>query len=124
MDSKALLIDLLIGIICGLLGQAIRVAVGMKKTNDEATAQTTTVANLFDWSQFIVSLFLGASAGGLAAIAYVAAGKVLDQSAFVPLITAGYAGADFIEGLISNATTQASGAAGVPPLAGLPGVNK
>lgn len=93
------LTKLVTGMLAGLLGQAARVAVGMKKTNDEAQAQKTSFAQKFDWGQLFVSLLLGAAAG---AIAIFSAVKQLDSQAFMTPSTAGYAGSDFIEGLVRN----------------------
>jgi hypothetical protein len=93
------LTKLVTGMLSGLLGQAARVAVGLKKTNDEAQAQKTSFAQKFDWGQLFVSLLLGAAAG---AIAMFTAVKQLDSQAFATLFAAGYAGSDFIEGFIRN----------------------
>jgi hypothetical protein len=87
------------------------VGVGMKKTWDEAEAKQTSFSQQFNWGQLIVSLLLGAVAG---AIAMFTAVKQLDPQAFTTLFTAGYAGADFIEGFIRKGATvppKASGAA-------------
>jgi hypothetical protein len=105
------LTKLVTGTLSGMLGQAARVAVGMKKTNDEAQAQKTSFAQKFDWGQLFVSLLLGAAAG---AIAMFTAVKQLDSQAFATLFTAGYAGSDFIEGFIRNQAAvpqKSSGAA-------------
>ena len=92
----------------------------MKKTNDEAVAGATTIAKLFDWPQLVISLFLGAAAGGLGSLAYIFSTSPLDKSMAMSLITAGYAGADFIEGFIRND----SGSPTINPAPGpaLPGV--
>jgi hypothetical protein len=93
------LIKMVTGMLAGLLGQAARVAVGIKKTNDEAQAQKTSFAQKFDWGQLVISLLLGAGAGAIAIFTTV---KQLDNQAFTTLFAAGYAGSDFIEGLIRN----------------------
>jgi hypothetical protein len=93
------LIKIVTGMLAGILGQAARVAVGIKKTSDEAQAQKTSFAQKFDWGQLIVSLLLGGGAGAIAIFTTV---KQLDSQAFTTLFAAGYAGSDFIEGLIRN----------------------
>ncbi len=93
------LIKLVTGILAGMLGQAARVGVGMKKTWDEAEAKQTSFSQQFNWGQLVVSLFLGAVAGAIAIFTTV---NQLDTQAFTTLFAAGYAGSDFIEGFIRN----------------------
>lgn len=99
------LTKLITGILSGSLGQAARVAIGMKKTWDEAEAKKTSFSQQFNAGQLVVSLLLGAVAGALAMFTAV---KQLDSQTFTTLFAAGYAGSDFIEGLIRKETTVPS----------------
>jgi hypothetical protein len=99
--------QILLGGLLGLVGQGLRIIVGIKKVNDEAQIQKLKVANLIEVSRIWISLLIGFLAGCLALVA---------MSNFMPdfftgpnakqhilaLIAAGYAGADFIEGLIKK----------------------
>jgi hypothetical protein len=97
--STDFLVKVVTGMLVGMLGQGARVAVGMKKTFDEAEARKTSFSQQFNWGQLVVSLLLGGIAG---AIAIFSAVKQFDTQAFTTLFAAGYAGSDFIEGFIRN----------------------
>ena len=102
------LINLLIGVLLGSIGQIARAAIGIKKENDKADA-TTKIGQLIDGRQLAISLLYGAAAGGIAAVlmdgAKLAA-ILTDKSVALTMIGAGYAGADFLEGIITKATGE------------------
>jgi len=108
--ASDILLLLLLGGLLGALGQGLRVVVGLKKVYDQAHADRTDFASLFDTSKLVVSLFIGFLAGGIAILFMEkpAMGKEL----YTMLIGAGYAGADFIEGFVQK-TLPSAGAA--PP---------
>ncbi len=97
---------ILLGGILGALGQAIRVIVGIKKLNDQAAAmEGKSLEDLLSNSRLIISLFIGFTAGALAALS--SADTPIDlnhikQLQILPFMAAGYAGADFIEGVMSR----------------------
>lgn len=99
------LLNLLIGIVLGLLGQVARAAVGLKKESD-AKAAGTSLGQVVDVSQITMSLLYGAAAGGLAALLMGDSKMALigsDQSVWLALVGAGYSGSDFIEGVMTKA---------------------
>lgn len=107
MTAPEILTSLLLGITFGAIGQGARMVVGIKKTFDEANAHNTSLADVFDVKQLVVSLIIGAIAGGLASLALVNNPGQLTKESIFGLITAGYAGADFIEGFMRNEETPA-----------------
>ncbi|MCA1963375.1 MAG: hypothetical protein LDL31_05460 [Prosthecobacter sp.] len=99
------LLNLLIGMVLGLIGQAARASVGLKKESD-AKGSDTSLRQVFDGSQLMISLLYGAAAGGLAALLLGSDKMKLvgnDQSVWLALVGAGYSGSDFIEGLMTKA---------------------
>lgn len=96
---------ILLGGILGALGQAIRVIVGIKKLNDQAAGmEGKTLEDLLSNSRLILSMFIGFTAGALAAFSSdtsIDLGNI-KQMQILPFMAAGYAGADFIEGLMSR----------------------
>ena len=117
MNTQEVILQLLLGGILGTVGQGLRIIVGMKKLNDKAKdAGNEKVGPLVDTSRMVISLLIGFCAGILA---------VLSTSSFSPdyfkganikqnlltIIAAGYAGTDFIEGLINKFLPKANAAA-------------
>ncbi|HEY1612242.1 MAG TPA: hypothetical protein VGF97_00945 [Rhizomicrobium sp.] len=110
MSSEQWLLLVLLGGLLGGAGQSARVIVGLKKLNDEATAKNTSLTQLIDPSRLIVSLLIGFVAGVLAAVSMVGAGSIPVQSGqptlgaatLLAFAAAGYAGTDFIEGIMSR----------------------
>lgn len=104
------LLTLVIGMLLGSIGQIARAAIGIKKENDKADASTK-IAQLIDGRQLAISLLYGAAAGGLAALLMDTNKLALittDKSVALAIIGAGYAGADFLEGIITKATGEAN----------------
>lgn len=110
MDAVQWLQLLGLGGLAGALGQGARTIVGLKKTNDAASAANRNTSDLIVVNRLVISLAIGFIAGALAAIGIINdLGNVTSQQIFA-LTAAGYAGADFIEGLISRVqgTTEAA----------------
>lgn len=104
-DPGELLQIILLSAILGMCGQVIRVIAGLKKVKenaqDENGKKITTI--LSDNTRAIaLSLFIAMVIGGVAGIMVAVSSNrfVLDKSTIIALITAGYAGTDFIEGFI------------------------
>jgi hypothetical protein len=113
MDSTTLVMDLIAGGMLGLLGQGIRVAIGLRKMQ---AARAEGSGEPFDPRRLALSLALGFVAGSLATLGLRAAdGLPLDERTIGGLLAAGYAGADFVEGFIRQHTP---GDAAVAPATG------
>ena len=95
---------LAVGIILGALGQGARTIVGFKKLND------------YNGVQLLMSFGIGGVAGALAAIMIIPDGQASKEQLF-GIAAAGYAGADFIEGLIPQISggKSSSSANSAPP---------
>ena len=93
--ENQLLFEILTGGLLGILGQGIRLIVGISKGNPD----TETVKK-----QLFISLFIGFIAGTLALV--IKAPKpdemqLTNKELILTIIAAGYAGADFIEGIMN-----------------------
>jgi hypothetical protein len=101
------LVIILLGAILGMVGQGIRVIVGIKKVGDEAVKTGTAQKELIQTQQLALSLFIafaiGAIAGVLAAVG--STNVEFNNSTIIAFIAAGYAGTDFIEGFIRKNPT-------------------
>ena len=95
---------LLICAFFGMLGQSIRVFIGVYKiVNEEGTAK---LKEKFNFAKLFVSLVLGAICGML--VWFVLTDDPLNRVATLLLVSAGYAGADFIEGFLKKKSQQIS----------------
>ena len=114
--NQTILIELLLCGLLGLVGQGIRVIVGLKKLYEEAeTAAAAKVATTettltpaatnevfnqnFDVRQIWLSLFIGFIAGCLASVVVE---DLSSTEARLGVIASGYAGTDFIEGVLKK----------------------
>jgi hypothetical protein len=103
MDTTQALLTVTLGGLLGLLGQAARVVVGIKKEFDSAKAPgntSKTIGDWFDTKQLIISLLIGAVAGAIAAISSDV--QDIDKKYMLGIMASGYAGSDFIEGFMSK----------------------
>jgi len=91
-----------LGALMGLLGQAVRVVVGLKKAKDHAAAQQHAFGEMFEPSALLISLGIGAVAGALAAVIVVKPDSSITTETLLGLAAAGYSGADFVEGFVSR----------------------
>jgi hypothetical protein len=93
-----------LGIVLGVIGQIIRIGIGLKKKYDEAGQKDVNIDTLFDRRQLSISLLIavavGAGAGALGVMQYF--GKDITEETLIALISVGYAGTDFIEGLLTK----------------------
>jgi hypothetical protein len=101
MNGAEIINLVIVGGLLGLLGQGIRMAVGLKKLSDANAAKPFEPNETADTSRLRTSLFIGAVAGALYLLVH---GK---QQEYAPdfiftVIAAGYAGADFIEGFFNT----------------------
>jgi hypothetical protein len=111
-NAYDLLCFLFVGGLLGILGQGIRIIIGLKKL-DQQRAIDEDKAELFTSNRLFVSIFIGFIAGSLALLTKWGTLPKFDHELILTIITAGYAGADFIEGLFNtyfkklNSTGQA-----------------
>ncbi|MDX2169001.1 MAG: hypothetical protein SF182_18180 [Deltaproteobacteria bacterium] len=107
---------LLLGGLVGALGQGARVVVGLKKLGDEAAAKGG-AAEPLQPSRMVTSLLIGFIAGALTSLTLgVKMNATVSLQQILGVASAGYAGADFIEGFMSRtplapATSNAGAAA-------------
>jgi hypothetical protein len=98
----------------GMLGQGARTIIGFKKLND-ASSGGAAVSDMIAADRLVVSLVIGFIAGALAAITTIHTPEELQAVGLQQVLAfagAGYAGADFIEGLISRVAPAANLPAG------------
>lgn len=95
---------IVLGSALGMIGQGIRVVVGIKKAQDEAAAEGEDFA--YDFKKLSASLLIafviGGIAGALAVLPYVSRGGEITFKDVEVLIGVGYAGTDFIEGFMKK----------------------
>lgn len=136
MTPEQVIEKILLGGLLGLLGQGIRMAIGLKKLSD-ANAQKSDKEDL-NGGRLMVSLFIGFVAGALYVLVNgfsnqpdVENGEYVGNQFVFTVIAAGYAGSDFIEGLFNtyiaklptanpigtNTTVTANNAVVIPPAA-------
>jgi hypothetical protein len=108
MNTQQVILQILLGGLLGITGQALRIIIGMKKLGEDANQQQKTVGELIDGSRIFISLLIGFCAGILATITISDFKKELFgnpdtvKQNILAIIAAGYAGTDFIEGLIKK----------------------
>ena len=111
-----LLVLIVLGAILGMVGQGLRVVVGLKKMRDLADASSASTNDLYQASRVIMSLLIACAIGAIAGViaAVTKMDTHIDKSVLIAFITAGYAGTDFIEGFIRKegaSITKAKGTA-------------
>jgi uncharacterized membrane protein YqgA involved in biofilm formation len=88
MDPWSALGYIFLGITLGIIGQIIRIGIGLKKTYDEANQKNVNLDSLFDKKQLLISLLIaiavGAGAGSLGVLQYI--GKDITQETIIALI--------------------------------------
>jgi uncharacterized membrane protein YeaQ/YmgE (transglycosylase-associated protein family) len=105
MNTTEIINQILLGGLLGILGQGIRVVVGIKKLSGANAAKrlNNEETDEFSPARLLLSIFIGFIAG---AIALLIKGKT-DSDAektqmIITIIAAGYSGADFIEGVFNT----------------------
>lgn len=100
MSAEDITYAVMAGGLLGLLGQGIRMAIGFKKLADVNTQKPERNKEEISTSRLIISLFIGFIAGALFHL--VDQGEFENREYVFAVIAAGYAGADFIEGLFNT----------------------
>jgi hypothetical protein len=106
-QSQAMLLGLVLALILGMFGQCVRVIAGLKKLADESAAKGQRMAGDFVWTRFLLSLATGAVAGIAAFLGFWFGGKAegvdpTNAPVIFGIVSAGYAGADFIEAFVKK----------------------
>jgi len=102
MDAIQTLTFVALGALLGAAGQGVRAVIGIKKEIDDAKNANKTVKDWFDGKELVISFILGAIAGILAAVSQYASDVHLTKNLLFGLLAAGYAGADFIGGVMQK----------------------
>jgi len=92
---------IVLGALMGLVGQGIRVIVGLKKVRDGAAALGHKFTETIEPRRLTISLLIGAVAGLVSAIA-TTPGSPVSRAALLGFGAAGYCGADLVEGLMAR----------------------
>jgi ABC-type amino acid transport system permease subunit len=93
------------GGLLGILGQGVRILVGLKKLSNSnvAAAVTGETTNEFSGSRLMVSILIGFVAGAVALLIKSGFKPVdIDLSIGMMILMAGYSGADFLEGIFNT----------------------
>jgi F0F1-type ATP synthase assembly protein I len=103
---------ILLGAVLGIIGQGIRIFVGLKKAQDDAVATNKNLSRnqWFDTKQLLTSIIIAFVIGGVIGVLGIfdylsQAGtitKALTLRDIELIIVAGYAGTDLIEGFITK----------------------
>jgi hypothetical protein len=91
-----------LGALMGVVGQGIRVTVGLKKASDRAAESGQKFTETIEPARLLVSLLIGALAGVMAAIMTLKPNSAVERDALLALGAAGYSGTDFIEGFMAR----------------------
>lgn len=98
MDINVLVMGIILGGLLGMVGQGLRVVVGLKKLNDTDSFKAD-----FSTSTLMLSLLIGFVAGVLALIGTSGIEtELIDKNTMMTIIASGYAGTDFIEGFVKK----------------------
>jgi hypothetical protein len=87
-----------LGGLCGFFGQVIRALVGLKKAKHYAPKNTTLEINI---GQLVITCTLGFVMGAIGLVAmHQDADEPISKNMIITMIAIGYAGTDFLEGLL------------------------
>jgi hypothetical protein len=89
--------------------------VGYNKIAEEAANTGKNIEDIVKINRLLFSVVVGASAGGLAAFFLITDITSVTRETILGLVTAGYSGSDFIEGVLSRAVPAADQAATTQP---------
>ncbi len=95
-------IFIFMGAFLGMVGQLIRVIIGLKKLKEKTPSGK--FGEGVDTKQLVISILIGVAAGTIAAITML--GQTMEKQTLFTLVAVGYAGADFIEGFIKKNSPQ------------------
>lgn len=103
METEKAILIILLGGVLGVVGQGVRMMVGLKKLNESNENPERGATLEFDANRIWLSLFMGFVAGILSVIVKGIDEKfVYTKEVAFAIIAAGYSGADFIEGVFNS----------------------
>lgn len=108
LDASQWILLMILGGLAGALGQSARVVIGLKKLDDSATAIGKDRDFLFRAYRLVGSVIIGFTAGALAALLAKPDPTDVHLEQLLAFAAAGYAGSDFIEGIISRVSPAAA----------------
>ena len=124
LSSAQVLSALVLAGLLGMIGQAVRAIVGLKKMNDDALSGGVSANDLFIASRLVTSEIIGFVVGVVTAFSLDIdrlVGNVTSLQFLLGIVAAGYAGTDIIEGFArrlggtgGGATAPGAGSAGPP----------
>jgi hypothetical protein len=103
MESGEMLTTVLLMALLGGLGQLVRVGIGLKREYDRPDAHTR---EWFKPGQLFLSLSFGAAAGVLWWVANGGEQESVSRTYLFSVLTSGYAGSDFVEGLFTQSAPK------------------
>lgn len=117
-DIYVTLAYVVLGALVGGVGQGARAAVGIKKAREEATPEQLEDGSWWDGRRLLLSFLIGAVAGVLYVVTQFGSRTItpeVSQGFLVTLVGVGYAGTDFIEGVLKGRITGRDGEGGGEP---------
>ena len=104
MTAQEVIFMLLAGGLLGIIGQSMRVVVGLKKLYDQSGDGAGEFTSQLRASRLVLSMLIGFVAGALAILVLSPepAALKLTRETMMTLIASGYAGTDFIEGFMKK----------------------
>ena len=103
--STDIIIEISEGGLLGILGQGIRIIVGLKKlhTDNVNKKLNNDATEAFSPNRLILSIFIGFVAGAIALLIKGTNSSTPGDTTFIfTIMAAGYSGADFIEGVFNT----------------------
>jgi|ERR1043165_7908222 hypothetical protein len=97
--QQIVILQILSGGILGVIGQSIRMIIGLKKWYEDKSINPGATPS-FDLRRLLLSLFIGFIAGALGALIYKDPIDLRNKESLIAIIGIGYAGVDFIEGIM------------------------
>ena len=107
MTINEIISNVIAGGLLGILGQGVRIAVGLKKFNDDNTMKVAKgePTEKFNGDRLMISIFIGFVAGAIGMLvkgSTIATNNDYNTEGIVTIIAIGYSGADFIEGVFNT----------------------
>lgn len=101
-----MLVGVTLAVVLGMFGQGVRVVAGLKKQADESAAQGHRLAQDFNGVRLGLTLAMGAIAGVAAFLGFWLGDRsaidVRNAAYVFGIVSAGYAGADFVEAFVKK----------------------